>query len=202
MPEFWTINKYLSASNKSCTLPFAHRYNICRSALTPNGNILITVDEAGHAILTNFPRRLALYHFSFKGAVTALIFSPSSRYLAVGIGRFVQVWHTPSTPDINSDEGFEFSPFVLHREYAGHYDIVRHLQWSSDSRFFLSAAKDLTSRIWSLNPEQDFTSTVLSGHRESLLGAWFSSDQETVRIRSPLNVELRALTAPSDLHNK
>ncbi|MCJ1422755.1 hypothetical protein MMC29_000635 [Sticta canariensis] len=167
-------------NNKSCTLPFAHRWNICRSALTPNGNILITVDEAGHAILTNFPRRLALYHFSFKGAVTALIFSPSSRYLAVGIGRFVQVWHTPSTPDINSDEGFEFSPFVLHREYAGHYDIVRHLQWSSDSRFFLSAAKDLTSRIWSLNPEQDFTSTVLSGHRESLLGAWFSSDQETI----------------------
>lgn len=172
----------MSTSNKSYTLPFAHRRNISRSALTPNGNVLITVDEDGHAILTNFPRRLALHHFSFKGAVTALAFSPSGRHLAVGIGRFVQVWHTPSTPDINSDEGLEFSPFVLSRIHAGHHDIVRYLEWSSDSRFFLSAAKDLTSRIWSLNAEQDFIPTVLSGHRESLLGAWFSSDQEAVRF--------------------
>ncbi|MCJ1261214.1 hypothetical protein MMC22_001078 [Lobaria immixta] len=167
-------------NNKSYTLPFAHRCNISRLALTPNGHILITVDEDGHAILTNFPRQLALHYFSFQAAVTALAFSPSGRYLAVGIGRFVQVWHAPSTPDINSDEAFQFSPFILHRVNAGHHDFVRHLEWSSDSRFFLSAAKDLTSRIWSLNPEKDFASTVLSGHRESLLGAWFSSDQEAI----------------------
>lgn len=143
------------------------------------------MDEDGHAILTNFPRQLALHYFSFQAAVTALAFSPSGRYLAVGIGRFVQVWHAPSTPDINSDEAFQFSPFILHKVHAGHHDFVRHLEWSSDSRFFLSASKDLTSRIWSLNPEKDFASTVLSGHRESLLGAWFSSDQEVVRFNTP-----------------
>lgn len=175
----------MTASNKSYTLPFAHGRNVTRLALTPNGNVLITVDEDGHAILTNFPRRLALHYFSFKAAVTALTFSPSGRHLAVGIGRSVQVWHTPSVPEINSDEGLDFSPFVLHRSHTGHCDIVRHLEWSSDSCFLLSAAKDLTSRIWSLNPEQRFSSTVLSGHRESLLGAWFSSDQEAVRSRLP-----------------
>ncbi len=92
----------------------------------------------------------------------------------------MQVWHTPSTPHVNSGEGLEYAPFVLHRVYAGHHDTIRHLEWSSDSRFFLSAAKDFTARIWSLSAEQDFVPTTLSGHRESLLGAWFTSNQEAV----------------------
>ena len=65
--------------------------------------------------------------------------------------------------------------------YAGHYDTVQSVEWSSDSRFFLSAAKDLTARIWSLDPEEDFVPTTLAGHREGVLGAWFSSSQEEVR---------------------
>lgn len=64
--------------------------------------------------------------------------------------------------------------------YAGHYDTVQSLEWSSDSRFFLSAAKDLTARIWSLDPEEGFVPTALAGHREGVLGAWFSSNQEEV----------------------
>ena len=69
---------------------------------------------------------------------------------------------------------------MLHREYAGHHEDVHNLQWSGDSRFFVSASKDLTSRIWSLDPEQDFEPTVLSGHRESVRNAWFSADQESI----------------------
>jgi periodic tryptophan protein 2 len=64
--------------------------------------------------------------------------------------------------------------------YAGHYDTVQSLEWSSDSRFFLSAAKDLTARIWSLDPEEGFVPTTLAGHREGVLGAHFSKDQETI----------------------
>ena len=171
-------------SNKSYTLPFSHRRNIARLALNPRGNLLISIDEDGRAILTNFPRRVSLYHFSFKSPVaapvTALAFSPSGRYFAVGIGGLIEVWHTPLTPDTDTDEGLEFAPFVRHRVYAGHYDSVQSLEWSSDSRFFLSAAKDLTARIWSLNPEDGFIRTTLAGHREGLRGAWFSSDQEKV----------------------
>ena len=64
--------------------------------------------------------------------------------------------------------------------YAGHHDGVQSLEWSGDSRFFLSAGKDLTARIWSLDQEEGFIPTILAGHKESLLGAWFSKDQETV----------------------
>jgi periodic tryptophan protein 2 len=130
--------------------------------------------------LTNVPRRIALHHFTFKSAVTALAFSPSGRHFAVGVGRHIEVWHTPSTPDQNVEGELEFAPFVRHRVYAGHYDTVQSIEWSSDSRFFLSAAKDLTARIWSLDPEEGFIPTTLAGHREGVLGAHFSKDQETI----------------------
>ncbi|GAO18587.1 uncharacterized protein UV8b_03129 [Ustilaginoidea virens] len=166
--------------NKSYTLPFAHRKNIARTGLTPRGNLLLTVDEDGQAILTNVPRRIPIYHFSFKSQVTALAFSPSGRHFAVGLGRKVEVWHVPSTPDTNSDGGLEFAPFVRHHNHTLHFDTVRHIEWSSDSRFFLTASNDLTARIWSLDHEEGFTPTVLSGHKQAVIGAWFSQDQETI----------------------
>jgi periodic tryptophan protein 2 len=130
--------------------------------------------------LTNIPRRIALHYFSFKSPVSALAFSPSGRYFAVGVGRQIEVWHTPSTPDQHIDGELEFAPFVRHRVYTGHYDTVQNLEWSSDSRFFLSAGKDLIARIWSLDPEDGFVPTTLAGHREGILGAYFSKDQETI----------------------
>lgn len=119
-----------------------------------------------------------------------MAFSPSGRHFAVSLGRFVEVWHTPSVLDLNSDSenGLEFAPFVRHRVYIGHYDTVRNLEWSSDSRFFLSAAKDLTARIWSLDPEKGFVPTTLAGHREGLLGAWFAKDQEAVISMRPPDI--------------
>ncbi|KAH6626884.1 WD40-repeat-containing domain protein [Chaetomium sp. MPI-SDFR-AT-0129] len=166
--------------NKSYTLPFSHRKNIARLGLTPQGNLLLSIDEDGQAVLTHVPRRVVLYHFSFKSHVTALSFSPSGRHFAVGLGRKIEVWHVPSTPDADAAGELEFAPFVRHHTHTQHFDDVRHIEWSSDSRFFLSASKDLTARIWSLNAEEGFTPTVLSGHRQGVVGAWFSKDQETI----------------------
>ncbi|KAF2090747.1 WD40 repeat-like protein [Saccharata proteae CBS 121410] len=167
-------------NNKSWTLPFAHRRNIARLALNPRGNLLLSVDEDGRAILTNLPRRIALYHFSFKSPVSAIAFSPSGRVFAAAIGRHVEVWHTPSTPDAGADGELEFAPFVRHRVYAGHHDAVQSIEWSSDSRFFLTASRDLTARIWSTDPEEGFVPTTLAGHRQGVMGAWFSKNQETI----------------------
>ncbi|KAK5126215.1 hypothetical protein LTR08_004776 [Meristemomyces frigidus] len=173
-------------NNKSHTLPFAHRTNISRIALHPRGQLLLTVDEQGYAILSHFQRRIVLYHFSLKAAVSALVFSPSGTHFAVALGRKIEVWKTPSTPgateSADGDEGggIEFAPFVKYRQYVGHHDTVQNIEWSSDSRFFLSSSKDLTARIWSLDPEEGFTPTVLAGHRSAVYAAWFSHDQETI----------------------
>ena len=112
--------------------------------------------------------------------MTALSFDPTGKYFAVGLGRKIEVWHTPSTPESNEDGEIEFAPFIKHHTHTGHHDEVQSIEWSSDSRFFLSASKDLTARIWSLTPEESFTPTTLSAHREALRGAWFSADQETI----------------------
>jgi periodic tryptophan protein 2 len=169
-----------SDSNKSYTLPFAHRKNIARLDLTPRGNLLLTVDEDGRAILTVFPRRLAIYHFSFKSPITALRFSPSGRHFAVGVGRRLQIWCTPSVPGADSTGGLEYAPFVLYRDLAGHFDVIQNIEWSSDSRFLLTASNDLTARIWSLNPEEGFEPTSLAGHRQGVKAAYFAADQESV----------------------
>jgi periodic tryptophan protein 2 len=173
-------------NNQSYTLPFAHRSNISRIALHPRGHLLLTVDDSGHAILSHFTRRIVLYHFSFKSPASALSFSPTGDHFAIGLGRKIEVWKTPATPGAASDgpeggdAGLEFAPFVKYRQYVGHHDTVQSIRWSGDSRFFLSASKDLTARIWSLDPEPGFTPTVLAGHREAVYAAWFSKDQETI----------------------
>lgn len=166
--------------NTSYTLPFSHRKNITHLDLTPNGTLLLTIDEDGKAILTVFPRRTTIYHFSFKSAVTSLKFSPDGTYFVVGFGRKIQAWKTPSIPGADSNGELDFAPFVLHREYGGHHDEVRYLSWSADSRFFLSSSKDLTARVWSVNPEEGFEPTVLAGHRQQVRAAWFAASQESI----------------------
>ena len=174
------VSVFNLTKNASYTLPFAHRRNITHLDLTPNGQLLLTIDEDGRAILTLLPRRISIYHFSFKGPVTALAFSPSGRNFVVGLGRRLQAWRTPSTPGTDANGELEFAPFILHREYGGHFDEIRHLSWSGDSRFFISASKDLTARLWSLDREEGFEPTVLSGHRQQVRAAWFSASQEHV----------------------
>lgn len=92
----------------------------------------------------------------------------------------MQVWFTPLVPSSGSDDGPEFAPFVLHREYPGHYDSVQSIEWSNDDSFFLSASKDLTARVWSVDTAQKGFHTTLAGHKEGLIGAWFSSGQHEV----------------------
>lgn len=180
-------------SNKSFTFAFEHRKNIARIALSPQRTLLLSVDDDGRAILTNYVRRSVLHHFNFKAKVHALEFSPDGMHFAVSVGKKIEVWRTPEYIDER-----EFAPFVKHREYTGHSDAVTHITWSSDSRFFLTAAKDLTARIWSLNPAEGFVPTTLSSHREAVVGAWFSKDQETVCWHL-VNVVGSALTS-ADIH--
>ncbi|TPX59936.1 hypothetical protein PhCBS80983_g02148 [Powellomyces hirtus] len=160
-------------SNKSFTLPFENRKDIVRLALSPNGTLLITVDEDGRALLINFQRQVVLHHFNFKTPVRDLQFSPNGRYLAVTHDKHVHIWKTP---------GFtlEFAPFVLHRKFPGHYDDVVHLSWSADSRFFITGSRDMTARLYSPNPIEGFHGAVLTGHKDTVIGAWFSTDMKTV----------------------
>lgn len=105
--------------SQSFTFSYQHRKNIQCMALNKQNTLLISIDEDGRAILLNFVSRVVLHHFNFKSEVNAVAFSPCGKYLAVAIGRFIQVW---KTPDFTEDR--QFAPFVRHRIYLGHFDDV------------------------------------------------------------------------------
>ena len=161
--------------NKSFTFNYEHRKNIAAIALNPQGTLMISVDEDGRAILVNFKARTVLHHFNFKNQVKSIEFSPDGTHFALGAGRFVEVW---KTPDLAEDR--QFAPFVRYRVYAGHYNDITAISWSNDSRFILSASKDMTARIFSLHSEDKHVKMSLAGHKDYVVKAFFDSTQELI----------------------
>lgn len=161
-------------NNKSFTFSYEHRKNVARIALNPQSTLLISVDDDGRAILVNMVRRSVLHHFNFKDKVGDIKFSPDGSHFAVAAGRNIQIWKTPDSGEK------QFAPFVRHRIYTGHYADVTAIEWSPDSRFFLSSSKDLTARIYSLDAKDSAAAMALGGHRDSVVGAFFSEDQECI----------------------
>ncbi|BGP39918.1 U3 snoRNP protein [Rhodotorula kratochvilovae] len=161
-------------NNKSRTLAFENRKNIARIALSPDATVLISVDEDGRAVLVNFKRSTVLHHFNFKKPVRDIKFSPDGKFIAATHGSQIQVWQTPS------HLAREFAPFVLHRTYTGHYDDVLSIQWSADSRFFVTTSKDMTAKLYTLYPVEGYRPKTFSGHRDAVLAAYFSQDHKTI----------------------
>jgi periodic tryptophan protein 2 len=160
-------------SNASTTFPFEARHNIDKLALSPNGALLLAVDVNGKCLLINYHRKVVLHHHSFKGEVSDVKFSPNGKMIAVAVGSHVQLWRCP---------GFtlDYSPFSLLRELPGHYDTITALSWSPDSEFLLTSSKDMTARLYPILQFKDFPGALLSGHRDEVLGAWFSKDMKSI----------------------
>ena len=113
---------------------------------------------------------------SFNSPVHACSFSPDGKYFAISHNNGVQVWETPSLLVR------EFAPFVLHGTYTGHQDEVLGITWSKTGRYFLSTSRDMTARLYTLDPLEGFKPKSFGGHRDVVLGAWFSKDEKTVGL--------------------
>ena len=99
-------------SNKSFTFPFENRKNIDVIALSPDGNVLISVDEDGRALLVNARRGVVLHHFNFQKQVRDIEFSPDGKYVFC-FGYF----HMRTIPGC---EDILQSPMVLMFKFGGH----------------------------------------------------------------------------------
>jgi periodic tryptophan protein 2 len=149
------------------TLPFENRKDIACMAISNNGRFLITVDTEGHALFINLPRQVVLSRFNFKRTVLAIKFSPDDTMFAITHGNGCQIWCTPSIVR-------EFSPLKLNRNIAGHHDDTTTLDWSADSESIIMGSKDLSARIYYRVRSKYMAVSVLSGHRDEILGAYFA----------------------------
>lgn len=161
------------ATSDTVTLPFEQAHNITRIALSPNGVLLLSVDEQGRCILANLPRRIVLHHLSFKAPVAAIKFSPDGQLIAAAVGKKVEVWRTPGL-------GKEFAPFQHVHSFTGAHDQVTCLDWSPDSRSVLAGCKDLTVRVYGLDRDamHGYKPFTLTGHRDVLVGVFWIRDAE------------------------
>lgn len=173
-------------NNTSYTMQYQHRKPIARVALNPQNTLLLSVDVDGRAILSNFRLRVVLHHFSFGlklGSIGDLCFSPDGRVFAVATGRVLQIWKIVLSADDDVSDTYndrQFAPFMRIRKHAGHHSDITCLSWSPDLRFILSGSKDMTTRVWSLLSSEKSVKTALAGHREQIVSAHFSADQESI----------------------
>ncbi|EJC97788.1 WD repeat protein [Fomitiporia mediterranea MF3/22] len=166
-------------NNKSYTLPFQTRQNISLIALSPSSNnLLIAVDLSGRALFVNFRRRTILHRLNFKKPVTCLTFSLDGTHFAVGLEEEggVQVWKVPRSFGVVR----EFVAVELVRKYVGFGDGVQSVEWSKDSSCFIATSKDMTARLFTLNPLKGFRPKTFAGHRDVVINAYFSSDEKTI----------------------
>mmetsp|Transcript_5199 Transcript_5199/g.7329 ORF Transcript_5199/g.7329 Transcript_5199/m.7329 type:complete len:946 (+) Transcript_5199:168-3005(+) len=153
------------------TLPIEARSNIRCMALSPDDCLLVTVDVQNYAMLVNVRRGVVLHRFRFsKGKVRQVLFSPCGQYMAVTVGKHVQVWNSLK------NRKREFAPLVLHRTYTGLTDDVVALHWSTDSSIICAASRDGTARIWTLHTTKHYEPVTLSGHKSALVGIFLSTN--------------------------
>lgn len=59
--------------------------------LSPDGSLLLSIDDEGKALVVHRARRVLLHHVSFKAPVRAAKFSPDGKLVAVAVGKLLQV---------------------------------------------------------------------------------------------------------------
>jgi periodic tryptophan protein 2 len=131
-------------NHASSALPFECRKDVRLMAVSHDGRLLLVIDDDGRALLVNLQRRVVLHRLNFKHRVRAAAFSPSDGFIAVAVGKSVQVWRTPG-------RRHQFSPLVLHKTYGGQSDDITCLDWAPDDCHLLAGSRDMTARVYYIN---------------------------------------------------
>ena len=158
----------------SQTLPIEIHSNIDFIDITSDSKILIIVDILGYCLVINFPKQIVISHFNFRNKISALKISPNNKFLAVGIGKGVQIFEMPNLIK-------EYEPFVLYRKYtAFHNDKITSINWSYDSRFILTGSKDTNVRILNLFKIPGYYPYTFTGHKKKIITSLFSKDMNRI----------------------
>lgn len=166
------VNVYDLVNNRSFTLGCESRKNIRILALSPDNRLLLTIDIDGHALLINFIKGIILHRMNFKTRVFDAKFSPCGKFIAVTNNHKIDVWEAPSL-----ESGWQMARI---RSLSGHVDSVLTVDWSCNSRYIVSASKDMSVRIHCRTLVDEFIPVTFVSHRSPVRGAYFSADMSTI----------------------
>lgn len=84
MYKGYILNLFLNNfSNKTSTLPIESKYNYNAIDISPNGCVLIAINEEGEAHMISLISQTVVYKYRFKGKVCSVKFSPDGKHFAV-----------------------------------------------------------------------------------------------------------------------
>ncbi|KAH8400958.1 hypothetical protein KR009_002122, partial [Drosophila setifemur] len=192
------ITVYDLKNNKSRTLSLESRYNYTNLALSPDGSLLIAVNEQGDAQLISMVSCTVIHRHKFQTGIQCLSFSPNGEYFAVAVQNIVLIFRAPG--EITG----EYNPFVLRRQFLGGYDDVTWLDWSSDSRLLAIGCRDSSTKICAINYMRNFRTFNLSGHTDAIVSCFFEANSlhlNTISRNGQLCLWECSL-APSDLEDE
>ncbi|KRX01618.1 WD40-repeat-containing domain [Pseudocohnilembus persalinus] len=159
-------------NNTSQTLPFESRSDISLLILSPDSKIMVIIDVNGYALIVNLISQLVISHFNFKGKVKDGKFSPDGKFLAICQGVSFRIYEAPSIYR-------QFESLILYKKFGNsHSNDIVTLQWSPDSRFLITAGKDLTVQLHNVFKLQDYNVITFSANKEVVKKCFFSSDMK------------------------
>lgn len=157
-------------NNKSETLPVQSRYNYNAMDLSPNGCILIAVNEEGEAHFISMISKMIIHKYRFKRRVRSVKFSPDGKHFAVCKENNVFIFNVPGL------QIEEYNPFAMERVFTGATDETTCMQWSFDSKILAVGSKDTSVRLYSLEKWNNFRSYSFACHSDRITGCFFEED--------------------------
>uniref|UniRef100_A0A182M980 Small-subunit processome Utp12 domain-containing protein n=1 Tax=Anopheles culicifacies TaxID=139723 RepID=A0A182M980_9DIPT len=163
-------------NNKSNTLCIESQYNYTAIDLSPNGCLLVVVNEIGEAQMVSMISQTTIHRYKFRGEVKHLRFSPDGRFFAACVDTAVLVFVTPG------EASGSYGSFVVHRAFEVGFDETVFLDWAPNSRVLAIGSRDNTVRLQNVTWLQTFRPFVLGGHREAIVGCFF--EQKTLDVNT------------------
>uniref|UniRef100_A0A182QYW6 Small-subunit processome Utp12 domain-containing protein n=1 Tax=Anopheles farauti TaxID=69004 RepID=A0A182QYW6_9DIPT len=163
-------------NNKSNTLCLESQYNYTAIDLSPNGCLLVVVNEIGEAQMISMISQTTIHRYKFRGEVSYLRFSPDGRFFAACVGTAVLVFVTPG------EASGSYGSFVVHRAFEVGLDDTVFLDWAPNSRVLAIGSRDNTVRLQNVTWLRTFRPFVLGGHRDAIVGCFF--EEKTLDVNT------------------
>ncbi|VVC86957.1 unnamed protein product [Leptidea sinapis] len=164
------LTVYNLKQNKSNTLPIESHFNYTAIDVSPNGSVLLAVNEEGEAQMISLLTCSVIHRYKFKQQVNAVRFSPDGKHFAACCDSTVFVMTAPSVFT------GEFRSFVLKRVFKKAHDEVTCLDWSSCGKLLAVGSKDTTTKIYTIEYLDNVNMFSMSGHTDKIVGVFFEKN--------------------------